>query len=262
MFYIHSIMTIELISFRYNLIARKRRELAAELINSSNADLVVFCGHALKTQDDLYAFEEMIKNKSTCVLFEVAHVKESKFVNLQNCLYTVENDNIHNLFTSQMFSTKEQIENSEPLCERYINELETRRCFSVKGKKCLVLQCGEINILQNLQSDNNRVIFRHPQRADLEERFFNLVNSTDIILNPIHTPMGNQGKMKKRREFFSSNKRYYFSVSQNGTRKWRENYYEISIDSNSLQYAFYDGNEIEEFSREVTTDYQKRTFQI
>lgn len=255
-------MTIELVSFRYNLAAKKRIELTAQLTNQSDADLVVFCGHTLIKQDDLYDLEGLIENKSPFVLLEVKHISENRFLNMKHCLFTIENGSIRDLFTHQHFAEKKEIENNESLCERFINEIESKRCFNVKGKKCLVLQCGEINIIKNLQKEENRPIFRLQQRKDLEERFYKIINNTDIILNPIHTPMGNQGKMKKRREFFSDNNRYYFSVSQNGTRKRGNLEYDIPIESNSLQYSYFNGREIIESSRDFTRDYQRRIFKI
>lgn len=255
-------MIIELISFRYNLSAKKRLEHTVKLINQSDADLVVFSGHTLIKQDDLYDLEDLIENKSSFVLFEVKQITESNFLNLKNCLYVINEGSTLNLFTNQFFSTSDEIEDNEPLCERFLNELETRRSFNVKGKKCLVLQCGEINIIKNLQKEENRPIFRLQQRKDLEERFGKIINNSDIIINPIHTPMGNQGKMKKRRDFFSNDGRYYFSVSQNGTRKRGETECDIPIGGDSLQYSYYNGSQIKESSRDITQDYQKRVFKI
>jgi hypothetical protein len=158
------------------------------------------------------------------------------------------------MFTNQFFATSQEIEGNELLCEHYIDELETKRCFSVKGKKCMVLQCGEINIIKNIQKENNRPVFRLQNRADLEKRFFNLLNSADLVLNPIHTPMGNQGKMEKRREMFSAHKRYYFSTSNSDEKHL--------IDSASLQYSFYDGYRLNETTREINNYAQIKVFVI
>ena len=250
-------MTIELISFRYNLGAKKRCELMINLVNQSQADLILFCGHTLKEKSDLEVLGEHIENNNSYVLFEVKRIDESNFLSLRNCLYFIKDGAIHNLFTNQFFSTSDEIEGNESLCERFINELETRRRFTVKGKNCLVLQCGEINIIKNLQKEDNRPVFRLQQRKDLEERFNNLLNSTNIVLNPIHTPMGNQGKMKRRREYLSAGGRYYFSVCQNGSKDS-----EIPIQSRSLQYSFFNGTEFEECNSESSKDYQKRIFNL
>ena len=255
-------MKIELISFRYNIKEKKRLDLMINLVNQSQADLVMFCGHTINDQYNLDVITERIENKASFVLFEVKHVYESNFLNLKNCLYTIEDGSIHNLFTNQFFSTKDEIDGNDALCERFINELETRRRFKVKEKNCLVLQCGENNVIRNVQKEANRPVFRLQERTDLIERFYRLLNETQIILNPIHTPMGNQGKMEKRREFLSADNRYYFSVSQNGTTKRNDSYYEISMDSHRLQYAYYNGNPIEAFSSNVTKDFQTRVYDL
>ena len=255
-------MTIELVSFRYNITAPRRLELMIDLVNLSKVDLLVFCGHTLKDQYDLGLLREQINNTSSFVLFEVKHAEESRFLNLKNCLYTIENGVIHNMFTNQFFSTSEEINDNESLCERFIYELETRRRLIVKNMNCLVLQCGEINIIKNLQKEGNRPVFRHQQRTDLEKRFNNLLKSTHIILNPIHTPMGNQGKMEKRREYLSNENRYYFSVSQNGTMERNGSIKIIPIDSHRLQYSFFNGKSIDECFMEVTKDLQIRRYCI
>lgn len=255
-------MVIELVSFKYNLKANKRLDLMASLVNQSQADLLMFCGNTLLHQDNLDVLKDQVENKTIYVLFEVKQVKESDFLKLNNCLYFIKNGVIHNMFTNQFFSTKKEIEGKESLCERFVYELETRRRFKVKGKNCMVLQCGEINIINNIQKEDNRPVFRLQNRDDLKDRFDSLMNDTHIILNPMHTPMGNQGKMKKRREYFSSNNRYYFSVSQNGILKRKDKHYEISMDSPWLQYAFHDGKTIENNKIETTRDFQKRTFYL
>ena len=255
-------MTIELVSFRYNLIAKKRLDLTINLVNQSQADLVMFCGHTINDQYNLDILKERIENKTSFVLFEVKHVYESNFLNLKNCLYTIENGEIHNLFTNQIFSSSDEIKGNDALCERFINELETRRRLKVKEKNCLVLQCGENNIIKNIQKEANRAVFRLQERTDLKERFNRILNETHIILNPIHTPMGNQGKMERRREYFSADNRYYFSVSQNGTIKRNDIYYEISMDSHRLHYAYHNGNPLEAFSSKTTKDFQVRIFDL
>ena len=84
-------------------------------------------------------------------------------------------------------------------------------------------------------------------------RFEKLLEKTDIVLNPIHTLMGNQGKMHKRRELLSANNRFYFSVSHNGERK---------MEAHSLQYAYHNGKVLNESNIEVTDDYQIRIYVI
>ena len=242
--------------------AQRRLELMISLVNQTKADLIVFCGHTLFYQDDIKELITRIENFSSTVLFEVKTYKENKFINMKNCLYLIQNGNIRNLYTHQLFSTSDEIENNEDLGERLINELESRRRFQVGDKLCMVIQCGENNIIRNIQNEGNRAAFRFPNRPDLEERFNKLLQHTDIILNPIHTPMGNLDKMKKRMQYLSNNHRYYFSVSQNGTKRRKDDYYELSMDSKSLQYAYYNENPIDEIFCDKSNDYIKRIYKI
>ncbi len=247
-------MRFETISLRNNLSKKKRLEVVASIINRSSSDIILFGGHTVLDMADCNELVDRIENKETSVVFEVKRVEESSFIKLKNCLYRIENSCLENMFTNQMFSTSKEIDNNIPLCERFINELETKRIVEIKKKRCLLVQCGEINIVKNIQKEGNRPVFRLSNNRDLEERFFNLLDSVDIVMNPIHTPMGNQGKMERRRELLSSNCRYYFSTSNTDERH--------SIDSSSLQYSFYNGNRFVETIREVSKDVQIRIFDI
>ena len=246
-------LKIELVSLRSSLKWQKRHSIFVDIINHSCSDIISFCGHSLIREDEVYSLEQEIANKDVTVLFEVREIEESDFVKLKHGLFMVEQGKPRNLFTNQLFSTHGELDNNEMLCERFIQELENKRYFVIKEKRILILQCGELNIIKNLQGKDNQPIFRIPQREDLQVRFEKLLEKTDIVLNPIHTPMGNQGKMHKRRELLSSNNRFYFSTSQNGERK---------MEANSLQYAYYNGKELYENNIEVTDDYQIRCYVI
>ena len=102
----------------------------------------------------------------------------------------------------------------------------------------------------------NRAVFRFEDDAIMNQRFADFLNNTDIILNPMHSPMGNQGKMRKRREFFSDNNRAYFS-----TANFED---EESISKKSVQYACINGKELEPMNVEVgkRDAYIIRTFVI
>ncbi len=246
-------LKIELVSLRSSLKRKKRHSTFVEIINRSCSDLILFCGHSLMREDEVYSLEYEITNKDVTVLFEVREIKESDYVNFINGLFIVEQGKTRNLFTNQLFATHDEIDDNEMLCERFIQELEYRRHFEIKEKSILILQCGELNILKNLQGKDNQPIFRLYQREDLRMRFEKILEKTDFVLNPIHTPMGNQPKMHKRRELLSSENRYYFSVSQNG--EWR-------MDAKGLQYAYHNGKKIYENNIEVTDDYQIRFYLI
>ena len=114
--------------------------------------------------------------------------------------------------TNQLFSESKEIEDNYELADRFLYELNERRILTIDNIKYLILQCGEINILRNYQNQNNKVDFRLPQHQDLCKRFNTLLENINVVINPIHSPMGNQGKMHKRREFLSSRNKYYFST--------------------------------------------------
>lgn len=254
-------MKIELVSLRHDLYGKRRLEQVVSIINRSQVDLMLFCGHTISDYN-CDSLEKLINNNKTFVVFEVKSVVESQFVNLNNCLYTINCGHVQNLFTNQLFATSNEIENNISLCERFIYELETRRRVYFKGKKLLILQCGELNIIKNIQKEDNRPVFRLAQSKDLKERFDNLLNDTDIILNPIHTPMGNQGKMEKRREYLSDKNRYYFSTSQNDTREIKDEKKTIPMDSAVLQYALHNGVALQEEQSVINSLYTSRVFDI
>lgn len=247
-------MKFETVSLRNNLNRKKRLEVASNIINRSASDIILFSGHTVLDMIDCNELIYRIKNRTVSVVFEVKMVEESSFIKLKNCLYRIENGQWENLFTNQFFSTSYELEDNVPLCERFINELETRRTLDIKGKKCLIIQCGEINIIKNLQKERNLPVFRLHNNKDLEERFYKLLDSIDIVMNPIHTPMGNQGKIERRRELLSSNGRYYFSTSNSDEMH--------SVELSSLQYSFYNGNRLKETLRLANRDTQIRVYDI
>lgn len=244
---------LELVSLRSSLKSQKRHSIFVDTVNRSQSDLIVFCGHSIMREDEVYSLEQEITNKKIACVFEIKEINESKFVKLKHGLFLIKQGKIKNLFTNQLFYSHEEIDDNEILCERFIQELENRRFLVINNKSILILQCGELNILRNLQSRDNQPIFRIPQREDLQMRFEKTLKKTNIVLNPIHTPLGNQGKMHKRREFLSSENRYYFSASQNGERK---------MDAAGLQYAYHNGTKLCENKKEVTHDYQIRYYEI
>ena len=153
-------MRFETVSLRNNLSKKKRLEVVTNIINRSSSDIILFGGHTVLDMADCNELVDRIENKETSAVFEVKRVEESSFIKLKNCLYRIENACLENMFTNQMFSTSKEIEDNIPLCERFINELETKRIIEIKRKRCLLVQCGEINIIKNIQKKGNYPIFR------------------------------------------------------------------------------------------------------
>ena len=157
-------MRIELVSLRYDLYGKRRFEQVVNIINNSEADLILFCGHTVSDYN-CDSMDKLINNKKSFTVFEVKSVVESQFVNLNNCLYTINRGHVQNLFTNQLFATSEEIENNVSLCERFVYELETRRRVLLNDKKFLILQCGELNIIKHIQKEDNSPA-ELPQQSD------------------------------------------------------------------------------------------------
>jgi hypothetical protein len=228
----------------------------AEIINSSKADLILFAGYTLASHCDVYELNTLIDNDKTTAVIEIIENAISELNPVCNSLFLLRNGIVKDMYTHQLFRDSATISAYPELGDYLMLELETRRTFSVANRKVSIIQCGENNILRNIQSEGNRPVFRFEDDAVLNQRFADFLNNTDIILNPIHSPMGNQNKMCKRREFFSDNNRAYFSTANFDGEK--------SIYNKSVQYACVNGKEHEPVNVEVDKRYSYivRTFVI
>ncbi len=249
-------MIVQLVSYKSTLRADSRLQHTAEIINSSKADLILFAGHTLASHRDVDELNTLLDNNRTTAVIEVKKDTKSKSLPVYHSLFLLQNGVTKDIYTHQLFTDSKTIKAYPELGEHLMLELETRRNFSTANRNVSVIQCGENNILRNIQSEGNRAVFRFEDDAILNKRFADFLNNTDIILNPMHSPMGNQPKMRKRREFFSSNNRAYFSTA---------NYVdEEAIYNKSVQYACINGKEQEPMDVEVgkRDSYIVRTFVI
>ena len=160
-----------------------------------------------------------------------------------NSLFLLKDGVVKDLYTHQLFTDSATINAYPELCDHLLLELETRRSFEAANRNVTVIQCGENGILRNKQSEGNKAVFRFEDNEELSQRFANILDNTHIVLNPIHSPMGNQGKMKKRREYYSNNNRAYFSTANFSDDE--------SINNKSLQYACINGIEQEPIDIEI-----------
>ena len=249
-------MVIQLVSYKSTLRADSKLRHTAEIINSSKADLILFAGHTLVSDSDVNDLNKLVDNDKTTAVIEVKENAISELNPVCNSLFLLENGIARSLFTHQLFRDSKAIDAYPVLGEHLMLELETRRLFSAANRNVAIIQCGENNILRNLQSEGNRAVFRFEDDATLSQRFADFLNNTNIILNPLHSPMGNQGKMSKRREFFSDNNRAYFSTANFDS--------EESIYNKSVQYACINGKEQEPVDVDVDKRYSYivRTFVI
>ena len=249
-------MIVQLVSYKSTLRADSRLQHTAEIINSSKADLILFAGHTLASHRDVDELNTLLDNNRTTAVIEVKKDTKSKSLPVYHSLFLLQNGVTKDIYTHQLFTDSKTIKAYPELGEHLMLELETRRNISTANRNVSVIQCGENNILRNIQSEGNRAVFRFEDDAILNKRFAYFLNNTDIILNPMHSPMGNQPKMRKRREFFSSNNRAYFSTA---------NYVdEEAIYNKSVQYACINGKEQEPMDVEVgkRDSYIVRTFVI
>ena len=249
-------MIVQLVSYKSTLRADSRLQHTAEIINSSKADLILFAGHTLASHRDVDELNTLLDNNMTTAVIEVKKDTKSKSLPVYHSLFLLQNGVAKDIYTHQLFTDSKTIKAYPELGEHLMLELETRRNFSTANRNVSVIQCGENNILRNIQSEGNRAVFRFEDDAILNQRFAVFLNNTNIILNPMHSPMGNQPKMRKRREFFSDNNRAYFSTA---------NYVdEEAIYNKSVQYACINGKEQEPMNVEVgkRCSYIVRTFVI
>ena len=249
-------MIVQLVSYKSTLRADSRLQHTAEIINSSKADLILFAGHTLASHRDVDELNTLLDNNRTTAVIEVKKDTKSKSLPVYHSLFLLQNGVTKDIYTHQLFTDSKTIKAYPELGEHLMLELETRRNFSTANRNVSVIQCGENNILRNIQSEGNRAVFRFEDDAILNKRFADFLNNTDIILNPMHSPMGNQPKMRKRREFFSSNNRAYFSTANYVDEK--------AIYNKSVQYACINGKEQEPMDVEVgkRDSYIVRTFVI
>ena len=200
-------MKIELVSFpkylRLTVNERiNRMDAISQILSDTTADFVMFSAHILKCEDDLFDLLKLRKiKKDLTVLFELKYGG--------NQLYLLENGFVRRL-SSQIFSRSEEasVENLELL----ITELKRFRQFEVKGKRFLIIQCGENNFLKG---SSGCAEFRLKEKEpELCRRYEKLLSDVDVVLNPVHDRWGRFGNFLTRMRKFSDGNRYSFSYTQ------------------------------------------------
>lgn len=244
-------MKIQLVSFekhaRYtSKLQITRPNAIAEFLSHSTADFVMFSEHALRTQDALTVVQLFNSNKKIIALLEL---REGKTLN-GNRMYLL-HEGEWSYIGNQVFSTSDEVEPS--LVDALLETLEgkykrfgDKRQFEVGGKNFLVLQCGENNILKGLSGIAEFRLRNHP---DLENRFNDILESVDVVLNPVHERWGRFGSFLARMRKFSENGRYCFSCTQ-----MQENMLESAINNpthNTTQIVMHNGELVPPVSSEV-----------
>lgn len=202
-------MIIQLVSFlSYKRLTVKERlfriDTISSILNETEADFVMFSVHVLKSKDDLFEITRNVHNKNVTALFELDEDRGLK----GNRLYLLQKGEIKHL-SNQLFSTSEGATRKN--IELLSRELSEHRKFEVNGKRFLIVLCGENNILKG---STGTAEFRLQNRPDLKRLFTEIVDGTDIVLNPVHSQWGRFGNYLCRMRKFSESKRYSFSCTQ------------------------------------------------
>jgi hypothetical protein len=228
-------MKVQAVVYPSTLPVLNKNECNKRLFNKSKADLILFPGWSFKDPAHIEDFKKSITNTKTLGIFDLKDIQSR---GLSNALFAVYKGELK-FISFQLFTTSVEISDNPLLGQLFLDEFKDNRVFEVKGKRVRVIHCGEWNILRNEQNHciPNKVKFRFSDLV-MERQFLKTLNETSLILNPQHSPMGNQGKMSKRRSYLSANNRGY--VSAGNVRLIAD------LDSTkSAHYACFNGYELE-----------------
>ena len=122
---------VDLVSFKHNLSGRERLDSMLQVINNSKSKFLLFSGHSLKNFKDIQALQNGLINKKCYVIFELQHIVP--FIDdpdvfkpkILNCLYTIVNGKVQSMYTNQLFTESNEINNNAELADRFLNELVT-----------------------------------------------------------------------------------------------------------------------------------------
>jgi hypothetical protein len=226
-------MKIQVVSYIEKIDWEIQDNLNTKLFNESTADIILFPGWSFKDTNQLENFNASISNKKTLGIFELQRLDSR---NLTNGLFAVEKG-VLRFISFQLFSTSNEIANNPFLGSIFLKDFRDVKSFLINRKCIRIMQCGELNILKNEQAKGNKVGFRFKDK-NMNENFLSTLASTDIILNPQHSPMGNQGKMLQRRKYLSSKGKAYFSTSNVSNSS-------ALINSKAGHYAYFNGKPLE-----------------
>ncbi|WP_417844913.1 hypothetical protein [Thalassospira sp.] len=195
-----------------------RKEFLCLIVESPDApDLIVCASDYFSTEAKLIEFCERRKeldNRSTYIVTTVGNSKKGKkdkkgesekYPGL-DYIYVIFPDGSFEKLAQQFISTRDNYKFGE---EDFIKNLENRRFELPNGDQkfsCSVLSCGEINAFHGREN----VVALHSATG-------NLFDDVDIILNPTHDRMSNDGAVDAKRRHLSQvidgRHRCYISVS-------------------------------------------------
>lgn len=241
-------MLIQLVSYRYT--EESTVNLTADIINRSEADLIVFSGtYGTNLRAcDIPILESQITNRHV-----IAYLDARKGCSKYNNLFELRNGRFTDLDSKQIFHTSGlAIAEGGKLSRALVSELKGKRLFRVQKKSLLLMLCGENNIVINRmpKRPEHHVEFRLND-SSLESDFEKVMAKADIIINPTHSMNPRPWIYHERGEFFSSFGRYYFFAA-NGN----------DFNSPNIQYAYHDGKLMKKFRTEDNSDYISRFYTI
>lgn len=231
-------MKIQLVGYEFDLNPNYKLNLFTQIMNGSDADLILFPGHTLRDENDTEYIEADITNDRSLAVLELEHGYPSSCMATRNELFICREGLFEDTFSSQVLATAHDFSTGgEALMGKLLDEI-LRRQFVCCGKRITILQCGETALLASAKAEGYKASFRYKDNASLNERFEAMLASTDIFLNPIHDLQGEQGVMAQRRAALSSGGRYYFSTcSLNEEMQGK-------FLSKRIQYACHNGKEL------------------
>ncbi len=186
--------------------ARKkaRIEVLRQILEASDApDLIVCASDYFRSEKHLEEFSNIIKDtssRSTHIVTTVGSSRKGKEYQKKSSAKYKRNDQVYVIFpdgsyrqlAQQCFSTRENYRAGEAA---FIQSLENRTFKLTVGERtlsCSVLSCGEINAFHG----RDHVV---PKHSDTGQYF----DSIDIICNPTHDRMGNDGALHAKRLYLS-----------------------------------------------------------
>lgn len=248
-------MKIQLIGFNDLFNPNYKLDIFKEIVENTDADLILFPGHTFRDEDDL--FYEEIDNRHSIIVTELENANPTSCMFTSNELFVFKDGLPYDLFSCQLFATADDINyGGKELMHKFFDEISRRR-LTCCGKSIVILQCGETSLLVSSKANNYKAEFRFKDDPELNKRYEELLSTTDIFLNPIHTVQGEQGIMKQRRITLSSDGRYYFSTASLPEDMAGK------LNSKRLQYIYHNGEEITvKPVFDKVENYVSRTFEI
>lgn len=160
-------MVIQLVSYKASLRANSRLKHTANIINSSKADLILFSGHTLASEMDVFELNSLIENKTTTAILEVKENAISLLNPVCNSLFMLKCGVVKDMYTHQLFTDSATINAYPELCNHLLLELETRRSFKAANRNVTVIQCGENGILRNKRNHPKQAVLTWPKKKEI-----------------------------------------------------------------------------------------------